>query len=101
MNNNYFSLLNEGSVQMHGFEHLSDKFYVKPLITKNTLAIYAEPHADSTEIMIGNNRTLTPEMTFLFRRYHMLNFYFIYVEPTKSYLATTIPVIAKNEHDFS
>ena len=34
MNKNYFSLLNEGSVQMHGFEHLSDTFYVKPLVTK-------------------------------------------------------------------
>lgn len=35
MNKNYFSLLNEGSVQMHGFEHLSDTSYVKPLVTKN------------------------------------------------------------------
>lgn len=48
MNKNYFSLLNEGSVQMHGFEHLSDTFYVKPLVTKNSLTIYAtlcEDHA--------------------------------------------------------
>lgn len=40
MNKNYFSLLNEGSVQMHGFEHLSDTFYVKPLVTKNSLTIF-------------------------------------------------------------
>ena len=69
MNKNYFSLLNEGSVQMHGFEHLSDTFYVKPLVTKNSLTIEV-----------------------LFRRFHMLDYYFIYVEPTHSYLATNIPV---------
>ena len=58
MNKNYFSLLNEGSVQMHGFEHLSDTFYVKPLVTKNSLTIYATPHSDCLEIMLDTNRKI-------------------------------------------
>ena len=86
MNKNYFSLLNEGSVQMHGFEHLSDTFYVKPLVTKNSLTIYATPHSDCVEIMLDTNRKIKTE------RIHMLDYYFIYVEPTHSYLATNIPV---------
>lgn len=89
--NNYFSL-HEGSVQMHGFDHLSDRFYVKSLINKNSLVIYVNPHADCLEIKINKDRMLDRRFTFLFHRYHMLNFYFIYVEPTKSYLATNIAV---------
>ena len=93
MNKNYFSLLNEGSVQMHGFEHLSDTFYVKPLVTKNSLTIYATPHSDCVKIMLDANRKIKTEgIEFLFRRFHMLDYYFIYVEPTHSYLATNIPV---------
>ena len=93
MNKNYFSLLNEGSVQMRGFEHLSDTFYVKPLVTKNSLTIYATPHSDCVKIMLDANRKIKTEgIEFLFRRFHMLDYYFIYVEPTHSYLATNIPV---------
>ena len=67
MNKNYFSLLNEGSVQMHGFEHLSDTFYVKPLVTKNSLTIYATPHSDCVKIMLDANRKIKTEgIEFLF-----------------------------------
>ncbi len=84
MNKNYFSLLNEGSVQMHGFEHLSDTFYVKPLVTKNSLTIYATPHSDCVKIMLDANRKIKTEgIEFLFRRFHMLDYYFIYVEGNK------------------
>ena len=45
------------------------------------------------EVMLDATRKIKTEgIEFLFRRFHMLDYYFIYVEPTHSYLATNIPV---------
>lgn len=50
-------------------------------------------HIAIVKIMLDANRKIKTEgIEFLFRRFHMLDYYFIYVEPTHSYLATNIPV---------
>ena len=95
---NYLSMMDDGSIKLHGFEKIGNILYVYVSLSKQTLVFESQTTTtDSCHLQfpLSDERTIS-DLTFiqLVLERHLLNHSYIYNDHLKNYLPTPIVVSA-------